>query len=493
MKKIITGFENEIIIEPTEENSRLFEMTEDFALRNGDIMTVTAENGRKVIKAGHYAGIVQFSDGTQLEIFPKICAETVQTRKMIGRMMSAYLDIPFEARLADILEAPESSFMEFFISVFVRECMKILKSGLLSGYTTIEENTTSMQGSILFSENIRKNLAHRERLYVRHDVFTPDRAENRLIKSTAKVMSKLVRTRNNEQELRKILVYLDEVEDSVSTERDFAACINTRNAKKYSAVLNICRMLLKKNVSGKFVSHAVMIPMQEIFTAYITKLAKAYDRNLTVSAKSAKKFMCPDQKLFPVEPDLVVYNKDGAIICLADIRWTRFKRDNDVPPEDILRLCAYAVKFGCNELYLVYPSSGEREDISFTVKCGATAVITVKFADLSDGSPAAELFDEEYEDDLSESAEIPETEEEPEIEEIPQDEEIPAIEEEPEAEEAHETEEEPQAEEVAETEEVPPIEEVPQAEEVPSAEEIPAEKPKVPVKRKVKIVKKHKK
>lgn len=486
MKKIITGFENEIVIEPNDENSQLFEIAEDFALRNGDIMTVTAENGRKVIKAGHYAGIVQFSDGTQIEIFPKICAETVQTRKMLGRMMSAYLDIPFEARLADILEAPDSSFMEFFISVFVRECMKILKSGLLSGYTTVEENTTSMQGSILFSENIRKNLAHRERLYVRHDVFTPDRAENRLIKATAKVMSKLVRSRHNEQELRKILVYLDEVEDSISVERDFSACVNTRNAKKYTAVLNICRMVLMKNLSGKFVSHAVMIPMQEIFSAYITRLAKAYNRDMTISAKSAKKFMCPDQKLFPVEPDLAVYNKDGAIICLADIRWTWLKRDNAVPQEDILRLCAYAVKFGCNELYLVYPSSGELEDISFTVKCGATAVITVKFADLSDGSPAAELLDEEYAEDLSETEE---NEEVPKVEEIPETEDIPAVEESPEAEEIPAVEEIPQNEEISESE----TEESPQEKEAPPSVEIREEKPKETVKRKVKIVRKHKK
>ena len=69
--------------------------------------------------------------------------------------------------------------------------MKIIKSGVLSAYTSREENLTTVQGTIMFAENIRRNLVHRERLYVRHDVFTPDRAENRIIKSAALMLSKL--------------------------------------------------------------------------------------------------------------------------------------------------------------------------------------------------------------------------------------------------------------------------------------------------------------
>ena len=208
MKDIIARFENDVIIEFNEENSELFEKIEDFALRNPQLMLLCMEKGIKVIKSRDFAGVLRLNDGRAIEIYPRLGKSVTEAKGLLGRMVSAYLDMPFEKNTAELLDSEDSSFMEYFAAVFIREFSKIMKSGMLSGYTSIEENTNSMQGSILFSENIRRNLAHRERLYVRHDVFTPNRAENRLIKTAAAVLLKLVDSHVNKQELKKIIIQL---------------------------------------------------------------------------------------------------------------------------------------------------------------------------------------------------------------------------------------------------------------------------------------------
>ncbi len=254
------------VIVETPEDMVHFEMLSDFVIHceaNGVMpLTLDEKNGRRVIKAGKYVGFIRLTDGTVFEILPYSAKHDKDIMRKLCRIMSEIIDIPFSE--ADY----EEGFMEYFISVFAREGMKIIKSGLLSGYASVEENMNSVQGSILFAENNRRNLVHRERLYVRHDVFTPDRAENRLLKATAKLMLKISGNHKNIQSLKQIVSFLDEVKPSFNTKNDFAQCINTRNTKKYSTVLNICRLFLDKDgyasYSGKYVSCAMFIPAEDV-------------------------------------------------------------------------------------------------------------------------------------------------------------------------------------------------------------------------------------
>lgn len=432
MKDIIVKFENDIIIELNGENASLFEKIEDFALRNNQIMTVCFEKGRKVIKSADYAGLLRLNDGTQIEIYPRLSDNPTTAKKLLGRMVSAYLDIPFEKNTADTLDSENASFMEYFTAVFIREFTKIMKSGMLSGYTSIEENTNSMQGSILFSENIRRNLAHRERLYVRHDVFTPDRAENRLIKTAAAVLAKLTQEHRNGQELKKLMIYLDEVKLSDSCERDFAACVNTRNAKKYTAVLNICRMLLAKKssgFSGKYASCAIFFPMQELFAAYMAKVAKAECKNTVVKTMAKAGFVCGENRLFPIMPHIAVHEKSGDICCIADVKWSHISSVNEINSDDIFRLLAAAEKLNCDKAVMVYPSYAQIPDAELTMDCGKKISLTIKFADFSEGTITGEFSceaaeEEEFTEEYSEETDLTDTAEYTE-EEVWEDEKIP--------------------------------------------------------------------
>ncbi len=402
MKEIIANFENDVIIELNDDNVELFEKIEDFALRNTQLMTVCFEKGKRVVKSREYAGILRLNDGTRVEVYPRLGKDLTRAKSLLGRIVAAYLDLPFEKNTAELLDSENSSFMEYFAAVFIREFSKIMKSGMLSGYTSIEENTNSMQGSILFSENIRRNLAHRERLYVRHDVFTPNRAENRLIKTAAAVLLKLVDSHKNQQELKKIIIQLDEVEICDSVERDFAACVNTRNAKKYTAVLNICRMVLQKNSSGyfgKYTTNAVFFPLQELFEVYMSKLAKAAREGKVVKALSKAGYLCCERRLFPLNPTISLYESDGSIYCVGNAKWQHISAINEINSDDIAKLYAAAEMTGSDTAVMIYPSYGSIPDVELAFDFGRNVNLIIEFADFSEGSEVAEFICEVDEGD----------------------------------------------------------------------------------------------
>lgn len=257
---------NARIAEISPDNSELTKMLSEFAeVCNADgrkVISVSKHNGKYCFVTGSYCGFARLADGTLIEILPPMKKGRDYARKVVCAEFCRRCGF----RFSESSYRRGMSFMDYFISVFAGETMKIIKSGVLSAYASREENMTAVHGTILFAENIRRNLVHRERIYVRHDVFTPDRAENRIIKAAASMLNKFVNDSHSSHLLKEALSYLDEVRVPHDITAEFSKCINTRNTKKYSIVLSICRMLFDKNegtaFSGKYVSCAQFYKMR---------------------------------------------------------------------------------------------------------------------------------------------------------------------------------------------------------------------------------------
>ena len=256
---------HEKIADISRENSgitaMLSELAAECAADGRKVVAVAEKDGRRYFTAGSYCGFACLADGTLIEILPPVGSSAAYARNVLCAEFCRRCGHKFSP--ADM--RPDSNFLEYVISVFAGETMKIIKSGVLSNYTSCEENLTSVQGTILFAENIRRNLVHRERIYVRHDIFTPDRAENRIIKAAASMFMKLTADSRSSHLLKEALSFLDDVKLPFDPAAEFSKCINTRNTKKYSTILSICRMLFDRNegtaLSGKYISCAQFYKM----------------------------------------------------------------------------------------------------------------------------------------------------------------------------------------------------------------------------------------
>lgn len=264
-----------------DQNSGLYKMLGELAEAcksdGRKIISSSSKDGKKYFSAGNYCGFACLTDGTLIEILPTAKGGAAEARKLLCAEFCRRCGAVFDASGFD----PDMNFMEYLISVFAGETMKIIKSGVLSAYASIEENVTSVQGTILFSENNRRNLVHRERIYVRHEVFTSDRAENRIIKAAATIFNKNTANSHSSHLLKEALSFLDDVRKIYDVKAEFSKCINARNTKKYNTVLSICRMIFDKDEGTAFTAKNIscaqfyeMMPQEQKHKVKVVPVSK---------------------------------------------------------------------------------------------------------------------------------------------------------------------------------------------------------------------------
>ena len=165
-----------------------FDQLEQFILSNREessgtqpleLMSLSARPGvGKVITAKNYVGVITTKDGTEIEILPKLTLARDNSdqavRKVFLSMLRTVQEAPFKTFRTAHLNTSRMRLLDLFVRMFLDETHRLIQRGLKSDYTTKQDNETCVRGKIVFSEHIRKNLLHRERVFVEYDVFSVD-------------------------------------------------------------------------------------------------------------------------------------------------------------------------------------------------------------------------------------------------------------------------------------------------------------------------------
>lgn len=168
----------------------------------------------KVITAKNYVGVITTRDGTEIEILPKLTLEGDDSdqavRKVFLTMLRTVQEAPFKTFRTAHLNTSRMRLLDLFVRMFLDEAHRLIQRGLKSDYALTQDNETCVRGKIVFSEHIRKNLLHRERIFVEYDVFSVDCPENRLVKSTAVYLQRHATDLQNRKDLRIVLSVMDQ-------------------------------------------------------------------------------------------------------------------------------------------------------------------------------------------------------------------------------------------------------------------------------------------
>ncbi len=304
-----------------------FDQLERFILSNRDansgaepleLMSLSARQGLgKVITAKNYAGVITTRDGTEIEILPKLTLagdnSDKAVRKMFLTMLRTVQEAPFKTFRTAHLDTSRMRLLDLFVRMFLDEAHRLIRRGLKSDYTAKQDNETCVRGKIVFSEHIRKNLLHRERIFVEYDVFSVDCPENRLVKSTALYLQRHTTDLQNRKDLRVVLSVMEQVPMSQNVEQDFLRCGQSRTMADYQRLLELCRVFLQGKsftaFSGGQAALALLFPMERIFESYVaTVLRRCLDAKqyrVHVQAKGKYLFELPRKQfaalLFPME------------------------------------------------------------------------------------------------------------------------------------------------------------------------------------------------
>ena len=376
-----------------------FDQLEQFILSNREersgtqpleLMSLSAKPSvGKVITAKNYVGVITTRDGTEIEILPKLTLEGDDSdqavRKVFLTMLRTVQEAPFKTFRTAHLNTSRMRLLDLFVRMFLDEAHRLIQRGLKSDYALTQDNETCVRGKIVFSEHIRKNLLHRERIFVEYDVFSVDCPENRLVKSAAVYLQRHATDLQNRKDLRIVLSVMDQVPVSKHVEQDFLRCGQSRSMADYRRLLELCRVFLQGKsftaFSGGEAALALLFPMERVFESYVAEVLR---RNLDsrqyrvhVQAKGKYLFELP-RKQFALRPDLVIEDLNRGERTVLDTKWKLLSpqwHNYGISQADMYQMYAYQKEYAAKQTVLLYPDceamAGQESPLCYSSPSGS--------------------------------------------------------------------------------------------------------------------------
>mgnify|MGYP001861165117 FL=1 len=363
-----------------------FDQLEQFILSNRDesastqpleLMSLSARPGiGKVIIAKNYVGVITTRDGTEIEILPKLTLagdnSDQAVRKVFLTMLRTVQEAPFKKFRTAHLNTSRMRLLDLFVRMFLDEAHRLIQRGLKSDYTVTQDNESCVRGKIIFSEHIRKNLLHRERIFIEYDVFSVDCPENRLVKSTALYLQRHTTDLQNRKDLRIVLSVMEQVPVSKNVEQDFQRCGQSRSMADYQRLLELCRVFLQGKsftaFSGGEAALALLFPMERVFESYVAAVLRQHldskQYRVHVQAKGKYLFELP-QKQFALRPDLVIEDLNSGEQTVLDTKWKLLSpqwHNYGISQADMYQMYAYQKEYNAKQTVLLYPNCDAMAD-----------------------------------------------------------------------------------------------------------------------------------
>lgn len=346
----------------------------------------------KIITARNYVGLITMTDGTVIEILPKIAGGGIteeETKQIFLEMLKTLNDVTFKDFNVSHLHTDRLNLLEIFIKMFLDEVTVLTKQGLKSAYTPVEANEIFYKGKLLTSRNIKNNLLNKERFFVRYDDFNINRPENRLIKSTLQFLFKATSNGQNSQQATRLLTFFDSVDCSICYEADLSKCFADRNMSHYDKVLSWCRIFLRGNsftaFAGSEVALALLFPMEKVFENFVAaKLRKHIGRGINLRTQDTRySLFDTPTRVFALRPDIVLESHGQTVVL--DTKWKLLSdsyRNRGISQSDMYQMYAYSKKYEADGIILVYPYTEDvsKTDIRYTSR--DNVLVNVFFIDL---------------------------------------------------------------------------------------------------------------
>lgn len=329
------------------------------------------QQGSEALQVCNYVGVLQTPCGTQIEILPKIHDgdNEEEVRHILIGMLRYLRSSYFRESRNAMLHDTKMPIAEVFFRYFLGEVNRLVKKGIRSDYVLREENLNFLKGKLMLPNHIRANAVMKYRFYVQYDKYSPDRAENRLIRSALNVIAKASRLATNQRSCRELQFMFDNVSPSQNYKEDFSKCRSNRAMVHYQHVIEWCQLILGQrspvSSKGKLNTISILFPMERIFEDYVAARLKQSFPQYHVRPQNTGKYLAyhKGKPIFALRPDLVI-DHNGNHICVADTKWKRIDQLDrshkySILQSDMYQLYAYAKKYDCKRVVLIYPEMRE--------------------------------------------------------------------------------------------------------------------------------------
>lgn len=331
---------------------------------------------RRWLKLDSYVGVLQTPCGTVIEVLPKVTEDVSETaasdsRKLLIKMLKTALDLPVRTADKADIELFKHPLLEWVMKEFVNALDHLIKRGLRFDYQRIEEEQRFLRGQLNINKQLRQPPGREHIFNIRHDLFLPDRPENRLLKTALMRVCKLTQQPTTWRFAHELAGILAEVPASKSIQDDFRQWRNDRLMAHYQPARPWCELVLGHSMplamQGSTTGISLLFPMEKLFETFVEKkLRKLIPPPYSLKSQAASQSLCKhDQgQMFQLRPDLLVMN-GNSIGAVLDTKWKLINRANKsdkygLSQSDFYQLFAYGHKYlqgGKGQMMLIYPKT----------------------------------------------------------------------------------------------------------------------------------------
>ncbi len=251
--------------------------------------------------------------------------------------------------------------VEMIAAMLARQIEQATRRGLLNGYQSVEEGLTVPRGRILFDEQIRRRAGVAPPIDVRHDVFTSDVLENRLLLAALATMSQMrLRSSVVRRELVRALLLFGSV-TRVRFDRSAVPEVSfTRLNQHYRPAVGLASIVLRSSSldlgAGTAPGAAFLIDMNAAFERFVRRALREALGLDSASFPERPRGGCLDEAgAVPLRPDLCLMRR-GEVVWVGDAKYKRLPMGG-YRNADLYQLLAYAVAMGLPGGTLVYAAT----------------------------------------------------------------------------------------------------------------------------------------
>jgi 5-methylcytosine-specific restriction enzyme subunit McrC len=327
---------------------------------------------RRTVRLNNYVGVLESPSGLRLEILPKHVEASdrqsvQQARILLRRMLESALDITPRKGGDALLEAFAYPLTEWVMRRFLQALEHAVKRGLRSDYLRVEETQRYLRGQLDMAKQMRLPAGRTHFFELRHDVFSLDRPENRLLKSALVRVFENTRDSENWRCANELLHMFRQIPASAHIEKDFRSWCTDRLMSHYAEVHPWCEIVLGNQtplaLHGQKQGISLLFPMERLFERFVGhSLRKLLPNEYRLTEQASRHWLCEHagNGIFRLRPDYLIEGCGKFLIL--DAKWKLLDgRDREnhygLKQADFYQLFAYGQKYsgGCGDLILVYP------------------------------------------------------------------------------------------------------------------------------------------
>jgi len=358
------------------------------------------------LKASSYVGVLSIGNKT-IQILPKMARtelnDVERSRQAIQNLlyMLAYtkkLQIK-ETDLAALRSAGDN-FFEVLIYLFAKNLLGLIQNDISKEYVHREENLSFIKGKLQFTAHIKQNIVSRGRFYLEYDEFCEDSLLNQILKYTTNLLLKTSTNFNNLKLLRELDFLFSDISFKKITLEDFKRINLTRLNKSYEPILNLCKIFIGLSSlelsADKIKTFSFVFDMNVLFEEFIGEFIKKsfYQDYSSITLQHPVRSFVQEKyigdelaarDLFKLRPDIVLCQTGLVPSTIVDTKYkilNNADKKEGVSQSDLYQMNAYAQKYNCQDIILLYPRLDGQLDKNIRFKVSETVNIHARTVDL---------------------------------------------------------------------------------------------------------------